>query len=550
MHIRRRFVFVGAFLALVLAIGGILIFELIRHQEAEQAKSNAERLRHHLLINLEFFFREHFDALTLASAMYRDGVIRSQADFNYHARQIFSMHPGFRTIAITSDDYTLAFKYPFINLYHDLKKYPDRFPFAEKAKRTRSLAVTNPVHMVPDGRLGFGAYAPVFEGERFKGLVVGTFDINHLVDKRLKPIFGGIPFSISTRQGQVFYRADEKQVDLEDDLILPVRLGDNIWNLRAPRIQEPANISVYDRVILMVALVLVATVFFTLLYLFQTHKLEIQQQALRIFEDNYRDISRKFETKLEENVTLCDELRKAQGDLIRATRLAALGEMSTVIAHEIRNPLSALVNCIGMLKRTLTVEGEDARLLDLSMKEVFRLNQIVSDFLAYSRPRRLALQRVHMADLLDEVRWGFMKDDRWKGLVTVKRECRTACPVIDVDPNLMRQVFWNLLTNAAQAMDLGGEIRLQCGMTNGHAEVSVHDAGQGIPSEVQPRVFEPFFTTKGLGMGLGLAIVKRIIEDHGGQISIASEKGAGTVVQIHLPLKVEEEVDVTTARSG
>src|SRR5439155_714012 len=124
-----------------------------------------------------------------------------------------------------------------------------------------------------------------------------------------------------------------------------------------------------------------------------------------------------------ENVNLYHQLEKAQGDLVKATRMATLGELSTIIAHEIRNPLTALVNCIESLRRSLPAAGEDSDLLNVSLKEALRLNHIVSDLLSFARPRRLSFQRVSMATLLDEVGWGFSQDGRWKETVRVSRQC-------------------------------------------------------------------------------------------------------------------------------
>src|SRR5208282_2075598 len=225
---------------------------------------------------------------TFMAALDRDGLIRSQEDFSYYANQIFSVLPGFRTISVTTPEYTLTYQFPLLNLVHDLRAYPDRMKFADKARETRRLTVTDPLHLSSDNRLGFAVYVPVFAGEDFKGLIVGTFDINQMTEKSLKPIFGGVPFRISTQRGEFFYATPDAQtINPGHDLVVDVRLGDNAWKIYTPLLLHPI---VYDHVILLVSFVLVSTVCLSLLYLFQTQRVENQEEALHIFESNYRAV--------------------------------------------------------------------------------------------------------------------------------------------------------------------------------------------------------------------------------------------------------------------
>src|SRR5216684_651163 len=545
MSTQRRSVFVSTTLVLLLGIGIVLISGLLRRQEEEYVKERMGQFSRLMMVNLETFFRKPANALVLMADIYRDRRIRSHDDFSYYATQVFGLIPGLRTISIADEDYQLIYQLPVVNLAHNLKSYPDRYVFAETARKTRQLTVTNPVRLVRDGRPGFAVYVPVFRDERFAGLLIGVFDLERVVDTQLKPIFEDIPFALVTPGGSTFYRtAGSDKVNFDDAYSLRVSLADNAWYVRVPRTYLAANAKPYSLQILLVALVLTTAVCFLLLYLFQTVRLDLQREAAKGVERSYVDVSSQFRVKLDENAALYHQLEKAQGDLVKATRMATLGELSAVIAHEIRNPLTAVVNCIETLRRSAPEGGEDSSLLDLSLKETLRLNHILSDLLSFARLRRLSLQRVGMANLLDEVSWAFSQDGRWNSTIRITRQCDSTCPNLELDVDLMKQVFWNLVTNAAHAMPDGGEIRLCCSSSDGKAQVEVQDSGKGIPADVQPRVFEPFFSTKAAGVGLGLFIVKQIVEENGGRVTINSAEGKGTSVWMTLPLDRKEPPNV------
>ncbi len=229
----------------------------------------------------------------------------------------------------------------------------------------------------------------------------------------------------------------------------------------------------------------------------------------------------------------------------RSERLAAIGQLSAAIAHEIRNPLASISGSVEMLQ-LLGAPGEDeAMLMGIVMREVERLNALISQFLDYSRPRPLQLQAVSLGPLIDEVLTLFAHRPE---APPVRREldpdARDVLASVDVEA--IRQVLWNLLNNAAEAMrDYGQQnpddarqpellISLQ-----GQAQtlrLSVEDSGPGVPEAVQPHIFEPFFTTKRQGTGLGLATIYRLIEDHQGQIALTvAEQLGGARFEVTLP---------------
>jgi signal transduction histidine kinase len=229
------------------------------------------------------------------------------------------------------------------------------------------------------------------------------------------------------------------------------------------------------------------------------------------------------------------ELKGAQDELVRKTRLAAIGEIAAVMAHETRNPLGALSNCVQILRKDACLSGENTELLDIIKAETDRLNGIVSDFLAYGRPRAPIFQPVDLHESIDETLRLLSRDERCKPSITIRRDFGLALPTVQADANQLRQVFWNIFLNAVQAMGGDGILTVATRKGDGVVQIAVDDTGAGVPADDVARVFEPFQTRRPGGIGLGLATVRRIVEDHGGHVSLASRPGAGTRVLIALP---------------
>jgi signal transduction histidine kinase len=183
--------------------------------------------------------------------------------------------------------------------------------------------------------------------------------------------------------------------------------------------------------------------------------------------------------------------------------------------------------------------------MSIVLCEVDRLNQMIADLLAYARPRAPELQDVDLLGLLDETLRVFQQD-RSQSDVTARLSPEPGC-VARVDPNQIRQVVWNLLRNAAEAMPKGGEIVVRLLQGKDGVGFEIGDSGEGIAAEDLERVFDPFFTTKDAGTGLGLATVHRIVEDHRGRVEVESGAGKGTRVRVWLP--VAGQARVSSARS-
>ena len=242
-------------------------------------------------------------------------------------------------------------------------------------------------------------------------------------------------------------------------------------------------------------------------------------------------------------------LAAAQDEAVRHARLVAIGEMSAAVAHEIRNPLGALSNCVQMLRESPHRQADDAELLEIVHQETVRLGAIVSDFLAFGRPGTPHLAAVDVQELLEETANLLRRDEHRSAAVTIALRCPPAPLLVRGDRDQLRQVFFNLFMNACAAMGArGGTIEVLVHSLPGAVEITVSDTGPGIAPEALPRVFEPFFTTRSDGTGLGLAIVRRIIESHGGTIEAASPASRGAVFTCVVPAASPD--DEPTAKSA
>jgi signal transduction histidine kinase len=228
------------------------------------------------------------------------------------------------------------------------------------------------------------------------------------------------------------------------------------------------------------------------------------------------------------------ELDFAQQRLVRQERLAAIGQLSSAVGHELRNPLGVLSNVFYLLRTRL---GEDDPWLDRQIRtgerEVGAATLIVSDLLEFARPREPIFGEVDVAAILDEV----------LSVAPPPPTIRIARPpaegegvaAVRADRDQLRQVLLNLVTNAYDAMPDGGLLVLEVGADPDGVRITVADTGSGIDDETIPRLFEPFFTTKAKGIGLGLSVAHRIVDAHGGSLAVKSQPGAGASFSLTLP---------------
>ncbi|MCL4502239.1 MAG: ATP-binding protein [Deltaproteobacteria bacterium] len=238
-----------------------------------------------------------------------------------------------------------------------------------------------------------------------------------------------------------------------------------------------------------------------------------------------------------------EEQRALEAQLHQSERLAALGEMTAGVAHEIRNPLGIISSTAELLQERLARYEPQNRLARIIVEESNRLNEKVTEFLDFARPRVPNLRLCSLEAVVDRS-LEFLEPEIQRVGVSIIREYRLNGRMLAADPDLLHQAFLNLLLNAIQAMPGGGRLTVstQSGPQGHGGEIRFADTGEGIELESLKKVLNPFFTTKEKGSGLGLPIVKSIIETHQGSLKIDSELGQGTVVTITLPELSMEKV--------
>lgn len=218
------------------------------------------------------------------------------------------------------------------------------------------------------------------------------------------------------------------------------------------------------------------------------------------------------------------EVEDARRRAEQAERMAVLGQLAAGLAHEIRNPIGSISASVQMLKTGVERE-EDRQLCDIVLRESQRLDELVSDMVDLSRPRRPDMHDIDLAVVVAEVVELAARSGRGASDVRVTAAGAKSAP-IRADAGQMRQVVWNLVRNAIQASGSGGEVRVRL-ETEPRVVLSVEDDGVGIDSQAMEQLFDAFFTTRSKGTGLGLAVVKRIVDEHGFSITVRSDRGEG-----------------------
>jgi signal transduction histidine kinase len=234
-------------------------------------------------------------------------------------------------------------------------------------------------------------------------------------------------------------------------------------------------------------------------------------------------------------------LQAAEDAVRRADRLAALGQMTAGLAHELRNPLSTIKSSSEILLNSLPAGNEVAHeVAGFISTEVDRTNSLITRFLDFARPLQLRPQTADVTQIVDEAIERLNRRSPPFD-VTIHKNYSPDVPPLEVDPELMGLVFYNLLLNAAQASPAGAPITIKtrlCDSAPAHsrAEIAVIDRGSGVSADNLKNIFNPFFTTKSDGVGLGLAIVAKIVGEHKGKITVDSRPKEGSVFHVVLPV--------------
>lgn len=227
-----------------------------------------------------------------------------------------------------------------------------------------------------------------------------------------------------------------------------------------------------------------------------------------------------------------EELTRLQEELVSRERLAALGGAAGLVAHEVRNPLGAILNAATLLKRN--PQGNTADLLDMIEEEAFRIDGLVRDLLELARPLDPGLRPVGLASIVEDA---VEQLGERLGEAAVELELAPVCSrQVAVDPELVQMAVTHLLRNALDASRPGDRVQVLVGGAGGHGGfISVIDEGVGIPEKARERIFEPFFTTRAKGRGLGLVLAKRVVDVHQGTIEMVPRPTGGTSVTIRFP---------------
>jgi len=238
-----------------------------------------------------------------------------------------------------------------------------------------------------------------------------------------------------------------------------------------------------------------------------------------------------------------DQLRQAHQELEknfermkRAERIYALAQLSAGLAHEIRTPLASLEGAASLVQRETQSVEQRREFLDIIQKESQRLNRLLTSFLEFAKPRPPELTMIDIGELLDLVII-LVRHACDASRLDLRRHIGSDLPMLECDPEQLKQVLINLVMNACQAMPLGGTVLLEAQRDGASIQIDVHDQGGGIDEANLEKIFDPFFTTKESGTGLGLSVAHQIVSQHGGVLTIASNSSQGVTVRVSLPLQ-------------
>jgi signal transduction histidine kinase len=253
-----------------------------------------------------------------------------------------------------------------------------------------------------------------------------------------------------------------------------------------------------------------------------------------ILSDRGRAQQARTEQTKRELERVYQELQDNIGQMKKAERLYAAGQLSASLAHEIRNPLASILGAAGILKRGNSSAENVTDCLEIIETETHRLNKLLGNFLEFARPKAPRLHAADIRPVIDSV-VALSTHAAGSKRIEIRQKIEQALPEVSCDPEQIRQALLNLLINAVQATEDAGAIEVSAEALNGRVVISVSDEGCGLSEEAEARIFDPFFTTKEQGTGLGLAIASKIIEQHGGTLTARRNNGRGMTFRFDLP---------------
>jgi len=238
--------------------------------------------------------------------------------------------------------------------------------------------------------------------------------------------------------------------------------------------------------------------------------------------------------KLEDKI---HQLTETQQRLIRSERLAAIGSMSSYVAHEIRNPLVTIGGFAKTFSRFTFTDAKIKANIDIIIEEVKRLEEILVNITDFGKPSTLEKIDTQICEIMEST-CVLMENYFEEKSINVRKEFDVDVPEISVDPRQIKQVFLNILMNAVEAMPDGGDLDIKIRSGTESIEIEIVDSGESMPEKVLQNIFDPFFTTKPDGTGVGLSVSLKIVENHGGNIDVKSMPGKGTTIIITLPVNI------------
>jgi two-component system, NtrC family, sensor histidine kinase HydH len=254
-----------------------------------------------------------------------------------------------------------------------------------------------------------------------------------------------------------------------------------------------------------------------------------------ILADRQREQKKALQKTTEQLSLVYRELQGNFESMKRAERLYAIGQLSAGLAHEIRNPLASLSGTIGILRRNPSAAEKRSECLDIMDKECQRLNNLLTSFLDFAKPRPPRLLEIDIPSVLDSV-IGLVSHTLDQRSISLRKETALQLPALKCDPELLKQVLVNLLINAIQASRDGGEMLLQARIRGSDLLIQVRDQGSGVSAEDLDKIFDPFFTTKENGTGLGLSVAYQIVEQLGGILTAERNSDRGMTFTVSLPM--------------
>jgi two-component system NtrC family sensor kinase len=242
------------------------------------------------------------------------------------------------------------------------------------------------------------------------------------------------------------------------------------------------------------------------------------------------------------------KLRTTQEQLLQAEKLAAMGRLTSQVAHELNNPLYGIMNTLELLKTEIPPSNKRRKILDMALSETIRLTELLRKMLSFSKPDQEERQPTDINTVLDEILLLYAKQLQ-EYSIKLEFDFGDPLPLVYASRNQLRQVFLNMISNARDAMPEGGSLAVKTCQDGDMVAIQIADTGVGIKEEDLHRIFDAFFTTKDdiKDVGLGLSVCYGFIQDHGGDICVDSREGEGTMFTITLPVHSHEDLSVNAS---